>query len=187
MIDYNDIIERFYTPGTPLHNVLMVHSRQVADLAAQLCDRLIASGTPVDAQFVYEAAMLHDIGIVKVDAPGIYCEGTEPYIRHGIMGREMLDGLGLYRHALVCERHTGAGLTVTEIEVQNLPLPHRDLTPHSLEEKIVCYADKFFSKTHLGEPARDIERVRRQMERFGSDSLARFNSLADLLGDVSDL
>lgn len=184
MIDYNEIIERYYTPGTRLHEVLTVHSRQVADLAAKICDRLVAQGVPVDSQFVYEAAMLHDIGIVKVDAPGIYCEGTEPYIRHGIMGREMLDSLGLYRHALVCERHTGAGLTVAEIKAQQLPLPHRDLTPHSLEEKIVCYADKFFSKTHLGEPARSMERVRQSMARFGEDSLERFNELALLLGEV---
>ncbi|MCQ2288167.1 MAG: HD domain-containing protein [Muribaculaceae bacterium] len=184
MIDYNDIIERFYTPGTPLHNVLTVHSRQVAELAAALCDRLIAAGTPVDAEFVREAAMLHDIGIVKTDAAGIHCHGTEPYIRHGVLGREMLDQLGLYRHALVCERHTGSGLTAAEVEAQQLPLPRRDFTPLSLEEKIVCYADKFYSKTHLGEPARELERVRVKMARFGDDSLARFDEMARLLGDV---
>lgn len=184
MIDYNDIIARFYDSGGPLHEVLTVHSNQVAQLAAAICDRLIAQGVPVDSQFVHEAAMLHDIGIVRVDAPGIHCHGTEPYIRHGILGREMLDQLGLYRHALVCERHTGSGLTVAEIESQQLPLPHRDLTPHSLEEKIVCYADKFFSKTHLGEPPRDMERVRRSMARFGDASLARFDALAALLGPV---
>lgn len=185
MIDYNNIIERFVAPGSPLYEVLTVHSRQVADLATLICNRLIDKGIPVDSQFVYEAAMLHDIGIVKVDAPRIHCEGTEPYIRHGVMGREMLDQLGLYRHALVCERHTGAGLTVAEIMAQLLPLPQRDLTPQSLEEKIVCYADKFFSKTHLGEPARSMERVRQQMARFGEDSLARFNEMAQLLGEVS--
>ncbi len=177
MIDCNEIIERFYTPGTPLHEVLTVHSRQVADMAAAICDRLLARGIPVDARFVHEAAMLHDIGIVKVDAPAIHCLGSESYIRHGILGREMLDSLGLYRHALVCERHTGSGLTASEIDAQQLPLPRRDLTPQSLEERIVCYADKFFSKTHLGEPARDLERVRRQMARFGDDSLARFDAL----------
>ena len=181
MLNYNDIITRFYTPGTPLYDVLTIHSQQVADLAATICDRLIAHGTPVDADFVYEAAMLHDIGIVKVDAPAIHCAGTEPYIRHGIAGRKMLDSLALYRHALVCERHTGAGLTLNDIVSQNLPLPHRDLTPQSLEEKIVCYADKFFSKTHLGEPARDLDRVRRSLARFGDDSLERFDALHALL------
>lgn len=177
MIDYNKIINMFYEPGSPLHQVLTVHSRQVADLAQELCNRLVARGTVVDTQFVVEAAMLHDIGIVKVDAPGIHCFGNEPYIRHGIMGSEMLRELGLERHALVCERHTGAGITIEDIDAQQLPLPRRDYTPQSIEEKLVCYADKFFSKTHLGEPARDIERVRSQMARFGTDSVARFDEM----------
>lgn len=186
MIDYDSIIERFYDKGTPLYDVLVIHSRQVAELAAQLCERVIAKGMPVDADFVYEAAMLHDIGIIKTDADGIHCHGTEPYIMHGTLGRKMLDEMGLYRHALVCERHTGAGLSVKDIESQNLPLPHRDLLPISLEEKIVCYADKFFSKTHLGEAPKPMARVRMQMQRFGDDSLARFDEMAALLGDVEE-
>lgn len=177
MIEYNQIINKFYEPGSQLHEVLMVHSRQVAMLASEICNRLANRGVEIDSQFVVEAAMLHDIGIVKVDAPGIHCHGTEPYIRHGIMGSEMLRELGLERHALVCERHTGAGITVEDIDAQQLPLPRRDYTPQSIEEKVVCYADKFFSKTHLGEPARDIEHVRLQMARFGADSVARFDEM----------
>ena len=163
MIDFQAIIERFYDPQTPLYEVLVTHSRQVAE-------------------FVHEAAMLHDIGIIKVNAPSIHCEGTEPYICHGIMGRKMLDRLGLFRHAMVCERHTGAGLSLNDIVSQQLPLPHRDMLPLSIEEKLVCYADKFFSKTHLGDPPKTMERVRGQMLRFGDESLARFNEMATLFG-----
>lgn len=182
MIDYQAIIERFYDTQSPLYEVLMTHSEQVAQLADVLCDRLIEGGTPVDADFVHEAAMLHDIGIIKVNAPSICCAGTEPYICHGIMGRKMLDQLGLFRHAMVCERHTGAGLSLNDIVSQQLPLPHRDMLPLSLEEKLVCYADKFFSKTHLGDPPKTMERVRQQMLRFGQESLDRFNEMADLFG-----
>lgn len=183
MVDCNAIIERFYIPGTPLYQVLVTHSRQVAQLADELSSRLISAGIPVDADFVHEAAMLHDIGIIKVDAPGIYCSGTEPYICHGILGRQMLDRLGLFRHALVCERHTGAGLSLQEIESQRLPLPHRDMLPVSLEEKLVCFADKFFSKNHLGDPPKPMERVRQQMQRYGEESLARFNAMAAIFGE----
>lgn len=182
MVDYQAIIERFYDPQSALYEVLITHSRQVTQLADDLCNRLIEAGTPVDAEFVHEAAMLHDIGIIKVNAPSIHCEGTEPYICHGIMGRKMLDRLGLFRHAMVCERHTGAGLSLNDIVSQQLPLPHRDMLPLSIEEKLVCYADKFFSKTHLGEPPKTMERVREQMQRFGDGSLARFNQMADLFG-----
>ena len=126
--------------------------------------------------------MLHDIGMCRTDAPGIYCFGTEPYIKHGILGRRMLDSMGLYRHGRVCERHTGAGITAEEIISQHLPIsPPRDLLPESVEEKLVCYADKFFSKTHLGEPAKPIARVREQLVRYGVDSLARFDALTALL------
>lgn len=181
MIDTQAIIAHFYTPGTPLWDVLFIHSEQVAQLARELCRGLVARGMPVDEEFVVEAAMLHDIGIVRVDAPGIHCHGDKPYVCHGVEGRAMLEELGLYRHALVCERHTGSGITAEEIIVRQMPLPARDMLPLSLEEKVVCYADKFFSKTHLGEPAKPIARVREQLVRYGVDSLARFDALTALL------
>ena len=115
MIDCLSIIQRYYTPGNDDYRVLVLHSRQVADLAVRLGQRLIDKGEPVDLEFVEEAAMLHDIGMCRTDAPGIHCHGTEPYIRHGILGRQMLDAIGLFRHGRVCERHTGAGITAAEI------------------------------------------------------------------------
>ena len=59
--------------------------------------------------------MLHDIGIFKCDAAGIQCFGTEPYICHGRIGAELLRSEGFPRHARVCERHTGAGITKAQI------------------------------------------------------------------------
>ena len=96
--------------------------------------------------------MLHDIGIAQCDAPSIYCKGTEPYIRHGVIGRQILEEAGLPRHALVCERHTGSGITAEEIRERYMPLPCRDMLPISIEEKAICYADKFYSKS--GDPTR---------------------------------
>ena len=186
MLDYNQIIEQYYTPGTPLYDTLVIHSQQVANLAVRLAVRyndLHPAVEPLDVDFVREAAMLHDIGMCRTDAPGIHCHGTEPYILHGILGRKMLDGMGLFRHGRVCERHTGAGITAAEIIAQHLPIdPPRDLLPESLEEKVVCYADKFFSKTHLGEGARTLERVRQSLAKFGPATLDRFQELAALFG-----
>lgn len=81
----------------------------------------------------------------------------------------------------MCERHTGAGLTAQEIIDQSLPLPHRDMLPLSLEEKVVCYADKFYSKSHIT-PAKPIEQVRQQLSKFGQGTLSRFDAMAQLLG-----
>lgn len=182
MIDYNSIIERYYKPGDDDYKLLVAHSRQVAELSKQLCERLVSRHCPVDEDFVYEAAMLHDIGMFKTNAPGIFCFGKEPYICHGIIGKKLLDSIGLYRHALVCERHTGAGLTAAEIESQHLPLPHRDMLPLSLEEKVVCYADKFYSKSHIT-TAKPIDKVREQLGKFGAGTLSRFDAMAELFGE----
>ena len=86
---------------------------------------------------------------------------------------------GYPRHALVCERHTGTGLTVADIIAQNLPLPHRDMCPVSLEEKLVCFADKFYSKSN---PDREkpLDKVRKSVARYGEDSLRRFEEMAAL-------
>ena len=82
-------------------------------------------------------------------------------------------------YARVCERHTGAGLTKEDIISQDLPLPHMDLLPETLEEKLVCYADKFYSKTHLTDE-KPFEKVLASMHRFGADSEKRFLNLHDL-------
>lgn len=183
MLDCLSIIERYYTPGNDDYRVLVSHSRQVADLATSIAQRLIDRGTPVDIEFVEEAAMLHDIGMCRTDAPGIHCHGSEPYILHGVIGREMLDAMGLYRHGRVCERHTGAGITAHEIVAQHLPItPVRDLLPETLEEKIICYADKFFSKSRPGESAKALERVRQSLAKFGPDTIARFDAMHETFG-----
>ncbi len=188
MLDCLSIIQRYYTPGNDDYRVLVSHSRQVADLAVALSQRLIDRGVPIDIEFVEEAAMLHDIGMCRTDAPGIHCHGTEPYIKHGILGRKMLDGMGLFRHGRVCERHTGTGLTAEEIVAEGLPIePPRDLLPESLEEKVICYADKFFSKSHPDEPARSLDRVRQSLAKFGGGTLDRFEAMLEIFGDPATL
>lgn len=155
----------------------MVHSRSVADKAIA-----IANAHPelkIDKQFVEEAAMLHDIGIFRTNAPGIQCFGTEPYICHGTIGAQLMREEGFPLHALVCERHTGAGLSLMEIERQNLPVPHHDMLPLSLEEKLICFADKFFSKTHL-EKEKSFEQARLSLVKFGEKGVARFDAWASL-------
>ena len=56
----------------------------------------------LDREFLFEAAMLHDIGIFMTDTPTLGLHGDQPYIRHGTLGRDLLESHGLQRHALVC-------------------------------------------------------------------------------------
>lgn len=171
MTDWKKIIDKYYSGDGDLRTILIIHSQSVARKALQIVS--LHPELNLDREFIEEAAMLHDIGIIKTDAPGIKCFGTEPYICHGILGAEMLRQEGLPRHARVCERHTGAGLSLNEIVRQNLPLPHQDFLPETLEEQVICYADKFFSKTHL-DREKSIEKAEKSIAKFGEEGLARF-------------
>lgn len=167
-----NIIENYYEKDSDLYNILVRHSTDVTNKAVS-----IAAAHPelkIDIQFVEEAAMLHDIGIFLTDAPSIKCFGTAPYLCHGYLGHDLLNELGYSKHALVCERHTGTGLSLDEIVNSNLPLPHRDMRPVSIEEQLICFADCFFSKTHIGKE-KSIEKVRHNMSKFDEDSVKQFD------------
>lgn len=170
-MDYNKIIDKYYPEANQLRDILLTHSKLVAKRALAICDA--HPELHLDRCFVEEAAMLHDIGIFRCDAPGICCHGTEPYLRHGLIGGEIMRNEGFPRHARVCERHTGAGLTREEIIKQDLPLPHQDFLPETLEEKLVCYADKFYSKSHP-DREKSFEQAKKSIARFGDDGLQRF-------------
>lgn len=176
-MDYQSIILKYYPEANALRDILITHSTLVMRRALKICDA--HPELHLDRQFIEEAAMLHDIGICRCDAPGIQCFGTEPYLRHGLIGGQMMREEGYPRHARVCERHTGAGLTKAEIIRQNLPLPHQDFLPETLEEQLICYADKFYSKTHP-EREKSYEKAKKSLERFGEDGLQRFIRWHDL-------
>lgn len=173
-MDYQQIIDKYYPAGSPLRDIYMKHARSVADLALAIRAR---KGLALEAHTVMAAAMLHDIGIYLTDAPGIECRGTEPYIRHGVLGAELLRREGVDEEiASVAERHTGAGITESDIDTQMLPLERRDYSPRTLLERLVCYADKFYSKTRLDQ-AKTLDQVRASMARRGEATLARFEAL----------
>lgn len=174
MIDTKKILLRYYIEDTPLFRSLWIHSNCVMQKALR-CASL--NNIRIDIDFTIEAALLHDIGIFKCYAPDIHCTGTLPYICHGVEGRKILENEGLYRHALVCERHTGSGLSLDNIINQDLPLPHRDMLPQSTEEELICYADKFFSKSGDIDKEKNIDDVVKQMKKLGDDVLSRFEIL----------
>jgi uncharacterized protein len=174
------LIQKHYDPESELYRILLVHSILVTAKALRLARDFLENHpkTSVDLSFIEEAAMVHDIGIFRCNAPEILCTGTEPYIRHGIIGREIIEQEGYPRHAVVCERHTGVGITRDEIIQQELSLPKRDLMPISIEEKIICLADKFYSK----KPKRlykekTIGKIRKSLKKRGARITRRFDDL----------
>ena len=170
-MNWQKIIDKYYIEDNELKNILIIHSQSVARKALQIVS--LHPELHLDANFIREGAMLHDIGIIRTNASGIYCFGTEPYICHGLLGGEMLRLEGFPRHARVCERHTGAGLGIEDIEAHNLPLPHADFLPETMEAKVICYADKFFSKTHL-DRERTVEEALNSLLKRDSKGVERF-------------
>lgn len=162
------IIEKHYSANCDLHKLYLVHVRKVMEKAVEIASK--NSDMNLDVEFIKEACMLHDIGIFLTKAPAIFCFGEHEYIEHGYLGRGLLEKEGLPKHALVCERHTGVGLSLDEIERRNLPLPKRDMIPESLEEEIICVADKFYSKgLDKLEKEKSIFEVIEEMKKFGSE------------------
>jgi len=145
-MNIENLIRDYYKPDTLLYALFMDHARCVTRKSLEVAARV--KDLNPDIRFIEEAAMLHDIGIFMTNSPSIHCTGDHPYICHGFLGRELLEQLGpdFFRHALVCERHTGAGITSENIKTNALPLPCRDMVPLTLEEEIICFADKFYSK-----------------------------------------
>jgi len=173
-MDVEQILTRHFGDAAEACAIVLEHSRMVADMALRIARSL--NDPALDLLFIEEAALLHDIGVCRTDSPGIGCSGDAPYILHGIIGREILEAEGLPRHALVCERHIGVGLTVDDIVSQGLPLPLRDMVPVTREERIVCYADLFFSKK--GNSLRHEKaphEIRKGLSRHGEHRVAIFD------------
>lgn len=170
-----EIFDKYYPSGTRVSAILEGHSRSVARLALQINEQKQLGLNPLTVE---EAAMLHDIGIFLTDAPGIDCHGSAPYLCHGTLGADLLRSHGFSEEiARVAERHTGAGITPDDIVELKLPLPlDRTLYPETTLEKLVCYADKFYSKS--GDMQRKpLERVRASMARHSASTLKRFEEL----------
>ena len=182
-----EILYHFYPQDSPLRRLLVLHSTQVRDKALSIAGHPALANLDINLQIVNDGALLHDIGIGRCNAPDIHCTGTERYLLHGTIGARMLreygeaEGLDLEALARICERHTGAGLTADDVRALDLPLPPVDLLPVTLEEKLVCLADKFYSKSSP-EREKTLDEVRRSMAKFGAGAQLRFEELCETFG-----
>ena len=106
------------------------HCVNVAEIAARIGGELVAAGFEVDLALVEAGALLHDLG-----------RSVTHGVEHGAVGGELARGLGLPVAVVrIVERHVGAGIPGDE--AAEMGLPEGVYVPESLEEKLVCYADK---------------------------------------------
>ncbi len=92
-MDPLEVIAANCPKGSAVHEILVQHSSLVANKALALARNL--SHLNPDMDFIYEAAMLHDIGIIMTRTPELGCTGALPYICHGYAGRAILERAGL--------------------------------------------------------------------------------------------
>ncbi|GAB4312615.1 MAG: HD domain-containing protein [Bacteroidales bacterium] len=171
-----DLIDSSFEKGSKAWTYYMTHCIMVTRFALEVAEKKREMN--LNRSLLIEGGMLHDIGICKVNAPEIGCYGEHPYIAHTWLGRQIVEEAGHPDAALFCERHIGTGLSREDILKAGFPLPARDMLPETPEEKLICYADKFFSKSerYLTTP-RTIEEIRKKVLKYGPDKLEAFNEL----------
>ena len=174
-----------YAPSREAFELVYTHCEIVCGIAEQL---LVRSAPDLNAELARAGSLLHDIGVYLLyDDAGILDHSN--YLRHGLLGDELLAAEGLPE--VICRfasHHTGVGLSRDDVRNQHLPLPVADYLAESGEEQLVMYADKFHSKTkppvfvsaasyasslrRFGEAKREFFESLR--ERFGEPDLAPF-------------
>ncbi|UCD92249.1 MAG: HDIG domain-containing protein [Methanobacteriota archaeon] len=94
--------------------------------------------------------MLHDIGRSVTHGP-----------EHGYQGGRILRRMGFPENiASIVERHVGGGLDAQELS--EMDLPPKDLIPTTLEEKIVCLADKLVDEDGKSSLEKEIQKLRKK-------------------------
>jgi uncharacterized protein (TIGR00295 family) len=134
-------------------NVLK-HVLKVSEVAKDLAGKVESKGYRVNKKLVAAGALLHDIGRTVTHD-----------VSHGVIGGQIVRRRKLdERLAKIVERHVGAG--ISEEEAVKLKLGSISLIPETIEEKIVCYADKLVDGDRKVEFTETLKYFK---EKLGSD------------------
>ncbi|MEV5642943.1 HD domain-containing protein [Streptomyces flaveolus] len=169
-----------YAPTAETFDLVHTHCEIVWGIAEQL---LAAPHLGhLDAELVRAGCLLHDIGVYRLYGDeGRLDHGN--YIRHGLLGHEILENEGFPETLRrFCSHHTGVGVTKEDVLKQGLPLPVADYLAVTDEERLVMYADKFHSKSR---PTAFLtaDEYASQVRRFGEEKVTAFQALRAEFGD----
>ena len=173
------VLHEKYAPTPEALDLVYTHCLIVCGIAEQLHAR---SGAGLDLDLVRAGSLVHDIGVYRLyDEAGRLDHPN--YIRHGVLGHELLRAEGLPE--AVCRfasHHTGVGISREDVFRQGLPLPPGDYLAKTGEETLVMYADKFHSKTT---PPQFLtaSAYAASLRRFGEDKVAAFEAMRVRFGE----
>jgi len=109
------------------------HSLKVAEKALEIAEKI--DKVDLDKDLLEIGGILHDIGRSQ----------THDF-RHAIIGAKILKERGFSNSlSRICETHMLGGLD--REDAKQIGLPEKDYIPLTLEEKIICLADKHISGT----------------------------------------
>jgi uncharacterized protein len=171
-------LHREHAPTPEALDLVYGHCLVVCEIAEQL----LAGAGDADAGMVRAGSLLHDIGVYQLyDDAGEIDHAS--YIRHGVLGHELLAREGLpERICRFASHHTGVGISGDDVIRQGLPLPVADYMAETREEMLVMYADKFHTKT--APPAfLTAAQYAARVARFGPGKVAAFEALREQFGD----
>jgi uncharacterized protein len=145
------------------------HCIAVTDYALKLASKLQQKGKTIDLLLVEAGGLLHDLGRSKTHT-----------VDHAVVGGQMAETLGLSEGVLrIIKRHVGAGITDEEAYV--LGWPRDTYVPQTLEEKIVCYADKRVDQRGMVPIENEITRL------LGDDKVAAAERVRRLHVEITNL
>jgi len=129
------------------------HCQACAKISTLLSEKAAEKGRPVNVEAVVAGALLHDIGRSQVQTV------SHGYVGAGILEKEGVDDIVVE----IVRKHVGAGISPEEAVA--LGFPQGDYIPRTLEQKIVCFADKLLD----GDKARPFEEEVKRFVRKGHD------------------
>ena len=130
------------------------HSVKVADKALEIANKITKA--KVDMNLIEIGAILHDIG--RIETHGF---------NHALTGGKILRQRAFSEKlARICETHILGGLD--KEDAKEFSLPEKDYLPITLEEKIICLADKLIAGT---KEVSVEERFNRWFSKYGRSSI----------------
>ncbi len=149
------------------------HCLAVTELATQIAKKLKAKGIQIDLGLVEAGALLHDLGRSKTHG-----------VEHSLVGAQIAQTLGLPQPIIdIIKRHVGAG--ITDEEAAWLGWPKDNYIPQTLEEKVVCYADKRIDHDKVTPIEAEIQRLKSQHYLGAAERVRNLHvELVQLLGET---
>lgn len=147
------------------------HCKAVTEYALRLATELQQKGHKIDIALVEAGALLHDIGRSKSHT-----------IDHALIGGQIAESLGLPEAVIrIIKRHVGAG--ITDVEAEAFGWPKDTYIPQTLEEKIVCYADKCVDFAKPSPIEIEIERLRKDGKSVAAERVRSLHKeITNLIG-----